>query len=113
MRPHHRGSTWGGSTTFNACVELRRYHCTPVREAHLLLSSEAPSTPELSSISGTWGKLQMALASGAQHMNVLACDPNTSAQPSGGTPLPASAVLTGSTALQIVLGAGAVAAFAA
>src|SRR5437773_9810215 len=40
-------------------------------------------------------------------------DPNASAQPSGGTPLPASAVLTGSTALQIVLGAGAVDAFAA
>ena len=60
-----------------------------------------------------WGKLQMALASGAQHMNVLASDPNASAQPSGGTPLPASAVLTGSTALQIVLGAGAVDAFAA
>src|SRR5207302_9665983 len=60
-----------------------------------------------------WGKLQMALASGAQHMNVLACDPNASAQPSGGTPLPATAALTGSTALQIVLGAGAVDVFAA
>ncbi|PYX21557.1 MAG: hypothetical protein DMG87_09030 [Acidobacteria bacterium] len=46
-------------------------------------------------------------------MNVLACDPNASAQPSGGTPLPATAVLTGSTALQIALGAGAVDAFAA
>src|SRR5437879_8640965 len=42
-----------------------------------------------------WGKLQMALACGAQHMNVLASDPNASAQPSGGTPLPATAVLTG------------------
>src|SRR5207249_12217241 len=51
MRRQHRGSTWGGSTTSNACVELRRYHFTPVREAHLLLSSEAPSTPELNSIS--------------------------------------------------------------
>lgn len=60
-----------------------------------------------------WGKLQMALACGAQHMNVLASDPNASAQPSGGTPLPATAVLTGSTALQIVLGAGAVDVFAA
>src|SRR6266566_8201018 len=60
-----------------------------------------------------WGKLQMALACGAQNMNVLACDPNASAQPSGGTPLPATAALTGSTALQIVLGAGAVDVFAA
>ena len=53
-----------------------------------------------------WGKLQMALACGAQHMNVLASDANASAQPSGGLPLPAVAVLTGSTALQIVLGVG-------
>jgi len=60
-----------------------------------------------------WGKLQMALACGAQHMNVLASDPNASAQPSGGTPLPAVAVLPGSSATQIVLGAGAVDAFAA
>src|SRR5207245_10462913 len=60
-----------------------------------------------------WVKLQKASASCAQNMNVMACDPTARAQTSGGTPLPASAVLTGSTALQIVLGAGAVDAFAA
>jgi hypothetical protein len=60
-----------------------------------------------------WGKLQMALASGAQHMNVLAADANAAPHPSGGTPLPAVAVLPGSTAQQIVLGVGAVDAFAA
>ena len=59
-----------------------------------------------------WGKLQMALACGSEHMNVLASDPNANAQPSGGTPLPAVAVLPGSTASQIVLGVGAVNAFA-
>jgi hypothetical protein len=58
-----------------------------------------------------WGKLQMALASGSEHMNVLASDPNANAQPSGGTPLVAAAVLPGSTASAIVLGAGAVDAF--
>lgn len=58
-----------------------------------------------------WGKLQMALASGAEHLNVLASDPNANPQPSGGTPLPAVAVLAGSTASEIVLGAGAVDAF--
>jgi len=58
-----------------------------------------------------WGKLQMALAGGSEHMNVLASEPNANPQPSGGTPLPAVAVLPGSTASQIVLGQGAVGAF--
>lgn len=58
-----------------------------------------------------WGKLQMALAGGSEHMNVLASDPNANAQPSGGTPLSAVAVLSGSTANQVAVGAGAVAGF--
>jgi hypothetical protein len=58
-----------------------------------------------------WGKLQMALASGSEHMNVLAPSPNANPQPSGGIPIAATAVLTGSTANQILLGSGAVAAF--
>lgn len=58
-----------------------------------------------------WGKLQMALAGGAEHMNVLAAVPSADAQPSGGTPLAGVAVLPGSTASEIVLGAGAVDAF--
>ena len=60
-----------------------------------------------------WGKLQMALAGGAEHMNILASDPNATAQPAGGTPLPSTAVLAGSTASEVVVGAGSVAAFAA
>ncbi|HKW16204.1 MAG TPA: hypothetical protein VJO35_01725 [Terriglobales bacterium] len=58
-----------------------------------------------------WGKLQMALAGGSEHMNVLASDPNAAAQPSGGTPLPAAAVLSGSTATQINVGVGVVSGF--
>jgi hypothetical protein len=58
-----------------------------------------------------WGKLQMALAGGSEHMNVLASDPNANAQPSGGTPLAAVAVLPGSTASEIVLGVGTVSTF--
>jgi len=60
-----------------------------------------------------WGKLQMALAGGSEHMNVLASQPNANPQPSGGTPIAAVAVLPGSTANQIVLGQGAVNAFSA
>jgi len=58
-----------------------------------------------------WGKLQMALAGGSEHMNVLASDPSADPQPSGGTPLPAVAVLPGSSASEIVLGVGVVGSF--
>ena len=55
-----------------------------------------------------WGKLQMALAGGSEHMNVLASDVNANPQPSGGTAIAATAVLPGSTASEVVLGVGAV-----
>lgn len=58
-----------------------------------------------------WGKLQMALAGGAEHMNVLATDPSASRAGSGGLPLPAVPLLAGSTAEELVLGAGAVSGF--
>src|SRR5258706_2962850 len=47
-----------------------------------------------------WGKLQMALAGGSEHMNVLASDPNAPAQASGGTPFAAVAALPASTAFE-------------
>jgi hypothetical protein len=55
-----------------------------------------------------WGKLQMALACGSEHMNALATDPSGSARPSGGTPIAAIAALPGSTSTEIVVGAGSV-----
>lgn len=55
-----------------------------------------------------WGKLQMALAGGSEHMNVLASDPTADAKPSGGTALSPLAVLSGSNALEIFIGAGSV-----
>ena len=58
-----------------------------------------------------WGKLQMALAGGAEHMNVLATDASASRAGSGGIPLAAVPLLAGSTAAELVLGAGAVSAF--
>ena len=60
-----------------------------------------------------WGKLQMALAGGSEHMNVLAPAGNTSPAPSGGTPAPGVAVLPGSTASELILGDGAVGGFPA
>ncbi|HEV3308675.1 MAG TPA: hypothetical protein VGZ91_19685 [Candidatus Sulfotelmatobacter sp.] len=59
-----------------------------------------------------WGKLQMALAGGSEHMNVLATGSSATPAPSGGTPIPAVAVLTGSTSSQLVVGAGTVGGFA-
>jgi hypothetical protein len=55
-----------------------------------------------------WGKLQMALAAGSEHMNVLASDPSAGAVPSGGTPVAGITLLAGSTASEVMLGAGAV-----
>ncbi len=60
-----------------------------------------------------WGKLQMALAGGAEHMNVLATDPSASRAGSGGIPLTAVPLMSGSTAEELVLGAGAIAGFQA
>lgn len=60
-----------------------------------------------------WGKLQMALAGGSEHMNVLAADPNATALPSGGAPLPPIAVMPGSSAGEVIVGAGVVGTFAA
>jgi hypothetical protein len=58
-----------------------------------------------------WGKLQMALAGGAEHMNVLATDPSALRAGSGGIPLPPLPLLAGSTGIDLVLGAGAVSGF--
>jgi hypothetical protein len=58
-----------------------------------------------------WGKLQMALAGGAEHMNVLATDPSASRKGSGGIPVEAAPLLSGSTATELVLGVGVVAGF--
>lgn len=60
-----------------------------------------------------WGKLQMALAGGSEHMNVLAPDPNAAAVPSGGAPVPAVAVMPGSSAGEVIVGAGVVGTFVA
>jgi hypothetical protein len=60
-----------------------------------------------------WGKLQMALAGGAEHMNVLApASAAVTPVPSGGTPAGAVAVLAGSTASQLVFGPGVASVFA-
>jgi hypothetical protein len=59
-----------------------------------------------------WGKLQMALAGGSEHMNVLAPDPSATPFPSGGAPVPAVAAMAGSTAGEVIVGAGVVGSFA-
>ena len=52
-----------------------------------------------------WGKLQMALACGSEHMNVLApANGSAPPAPSGGTPAQAIAVLPGSTASELIIG---------
>lgn len=58
-----------------------------------------------------WGKLQMALACGSEHINVLATRAEVSPKPSGGNPVPGVAVLPESTAIEIVFGVGAIDSF--
>lgn len=52
-----------------------------------------------------WGKLQMAIAGGAEHMNVLVAASGAQPQPAGGEPVPAVALQPGSTATELQLGA--------
>ena len=59
-----------------------------------------------------WGKVQMALACGSEHMNVLATDPSASRAGSGGVPVAAVSLLEGTSETELVLGAGAVDGFA-
>ncbi len=61
-----------------------------------------------------WGKLQMALACGSEHMNVLApAGQSVSPAPSGGTPASSFPILPGSTASELILGAGVASGFTA
>jgi hypothetical protein len=61
-----------------------------------------------------WGKLQMALASGSEHMNVLApLSGSTSPGPSGGAAAAGVAVLPGSTASELFFGGDVAHAFPA
>lgn len=50
-----------------------------------------------------WGKLQMAIAGGAEHMNVLAVASGAGPSPCGGQPIAAVALQPGSTATQLQL----------
>ncbi|HWR34724.1 MAG TPA: hypothetical protein VN622_02500 [Clostridia bacterium] len=54
-----------------------------------------------------WGKLQMALAAGSQHMNVLAAETGGEEGASGGAPVAAVPLLAGSTSTELKLGANA------
>lgn len=59
-----------------------------------------------------WGKLQMALAGGSEHMNVLAPAAGGSMPaPSGGMPAASVSVLPGSTASELIFGTGVASAF--
>ena len=51
----------------------------------------------------SWGKLQMAIAGGAQQMNVLAVLPLSPPQGSGGTAIPPSPLQPGSTVTELML----------
>lgn len=53
----------------------------------------------------TWGKLQLALSSGTQQMNLLATSIGTATSPSGGAAIPAVTLDSASTASSLIAGA--------
>jgi hypothetical protein len=59
-----------------------------------------------------WGKLQMTISAGCQHLNLLEEEPPTTPAASGGTPRLAVATLVGCTATELVVGSGAINDFA-
>lgn len=61
----------------------------------------------------SWTKLTMALATGSQHMNVLASAGGTNAAPDGSQATSAAPVQTGSTASSVLLAASDLASFSA
>jgi len=58
-----------------------------------------------------WGKLQMAIAGGAENMNVLAATSGATPLPTGGQPIAAIPLQPGSTATQLQLPTTAIAGF--
>jgi hypothetical protein len=58
-----------------------------------------------------WGKLQMAIAGGAEHMNVLAASSGATPLPTGGQPIAAVPLQPGSTATQLQLATADLAGF--
>lgn len=60
----------------------------------------------------SWGKLQMALTTGSQHMNLPATTGTTPVDGAGGGGSAAVAVMTGSTATRVAVGTAHVGAFA-
>jgi hypothetical protein len=86
------------------------------------IRSGAPATTQIqarSEIEATvafafesWGKLQLALSAGTQQMNLLSVASGSAAEGSGGTGVTAVALLTGSTASVLQVGATAATAFA-
>ncbi|HEX4154369.1 MAG TPA: hypothetical protein VHY48_02030 [Acidobacteriaceae bacterium] len=85
------------------------------------LRAGAPTTVQMQSRSeieatvsfqfSSWGKLQMALASGTQQMNLLAAQQGVAAAGSGGTAVAAVALESGSTATVLQVGTTAAAGF--
>lgn len=61
----------------------------------------------------SWTKLTMALATGSQHMNVLAAATGTALAACGAQAVPAAGIQSGSTATSILLAAADIAKFAA
>jgi hypothetical protein len=94
------------------CTGFRResdsaHGITPLRAgAHAMVSTQVRSTADATVALefATWGKLQLALSSGSQQMNLLATGIGAASAASGGDAVPALALDDASTAAALVIG---------
>ena len=109
-----RGSTWDGSITSSDFAVRTRKPCGPGRSERLAGQFRGPLDARVEFEFREWGKLQMALAGGSEHMNVLATGIRAQRpQPSGGDAIGGGGGAGGIDGnSQIVVGAGAVDTFA-
>ena len=96
------GWVYGFSRKCGTKVEAIRTGAPAVAQLQVRTEIEA----ELSLEFGSWGKVQLALAAGAQQMNLLRTATGVAAAGSGGTAVAATVLGAGSTASLLQLGAG-------
>ena len=76
----HRGLTWDGSMAFERLLRHADRSGAVGTKALPVVQFRGPLEARVEFEFREWGKLQMALAGGSEHMNVLATGPSANAQ---------------------------------
>ena len=97
-----RRAGWIDNFTRNAETAIEPVRCGPQGAAQAQFRRQLEA--RVSFTFGTWGKIQMAIAGGGEEFNLLAAD-------NAGAAIPSVALLEGSTATELKVGAAAVGSF--